>query len=273
MTRPRTLQSAGNRRAGALSRQILALGPWFHNLHLDDRVQTAPDHPLGDFPRLLWERLAPALPADLRGWRALDVGCNAGFYSFELARRGCRVVGIDDDPHYLNQARWAARRLGLSRRVELRRQQVYEVVRAGERYDLILFMGVFYHLRHPLLALDGLAAMAERLLVFQSLTLLEDQVAVPPDDLPFARRDQLSGPGWPRMSFVERRLAGDPTNVWVPSPSCVEALLRDVGLQVQAHPARELWVCRRRAELPARIAAELSAAAGVSPRARHRARA
>src|SRR3954462_11362701 len=108
-----TLQSRGpdptdeRRRAGA------ALGPWFHNLHLPDGVQTAPDHPLGDFPSFKWRELAPALPADLTGWRALDIGCNAGFYSFELAGRGAEVVGIDLDEHYLRQARWARERLGL----------------------------------------------------------------------------------------------------------------------------------------------------------------
>ena len=268
MRRGRTLQSAGNRRAGVLTREIRALGPWFHNLHLDGEVETAPDHPLGDFPRRVWEVLAPALPRDLRGWRALDVGCNAGFYSFELARRGAQVVGIDGDPHYLAQARWAAERLGLSQRVELRQQQVYDVARSGERWDLILFMGVFYHLRHPLLALDGLVSCLERLLVFQSLTLLEDHAARTPRDLPLEERGALSLPGWPRMSFVEHRLAGDHTNVWVPSPACVEALLRDVGLGVVSRPAREVWVCRPRAPLAPAIAAELSAAAGLERRRR-----
>ncbi len=67
---------------------IAALGPWFHNLHLPDGRQTAPGHPLGDFPSFKWRELAPSLPQDLTGWSALDIGCNAGFYSFELARRG-----------------------------------------------------------------------------------------------------------------------------------------------------------------------------------------
>src|SRR3954463_5960088 len=89
---------------------IAALGPWFHNIHLPDGTQTAPDHFLGDFPRFKWEALADHLPADLEGWTALDIGCNAGFYTFELAARGARVTGIDVDPHYLAQAEWAAAR-------------------------------------------------------------------------------------------------------------------------------------------------------------------
>src|SRR3546814_15655835 len=68
--------------------QVAALGPWFHNLHLPDGTETAPDHPLGDFPSFKWQQVARHLPEDLSGWTALDIGCNAGFYSFQLAKRG-----------------------------------------------------------------------------------------------------------------------------------------------------------------------------------------
>src|SRR5437764_1834439 len=90
--------------------QIEALRPWFHNVHLPDGTQTCPDHWLGDFPRFKWQQIAPHLPADLTGWTALDIGCNAGFYSFELVRRGAAVLGIDSDERYLRQARWTAER-------------------------------------------------------------------------------------------------------------------------------------------------------------------
>jgi len=76
---PRATQSA-----------VAALAPWFHNPHLPDGVQTAPDHFLGDSPTFKWREIAPHLPEDLHGWRVLDVGCNAGFYSFELARAARR---------------------------------------------------------------------------------------------------------------------------------------------------------------------------------------
>src|SRR5919206_4902372 len=98
----------------ALQQQINELGPWFHNIVLPDGTQTAPDHFWGgDFPAYKWRVIAPHIPEDLRGWRALDIGCNAGFYTFELARRGAEVTGIDLDPHYLRQAAWAAERLGV----------------------------------------------------------------------------------------------------------------------------------------------------------------
>ena len=93
--------------------EIDALAPWFHNLHLPDGTQTAPGHPFGDFPAFKWREIAPHVPRDLYGWRVLDVGCNAGFYCFEMKRRGAsRVLGIDFSDYYLNQARFAAEVLG-----------------------------------------------------------------------------------------------------------------------------------------------------------------
>ena len=239
-----TLQSPGPPRArDAIERDIARLAPWFHNLHLPTGHRTAPDHPLGDFPAFKWAELAPSLPEDLSGWRALDIGCNAGFYTFELAHRGADVVGIDHDEHYLAQARWAAGVYGLERRVEFRRFGVYDLARSDERYDLVLFMGVLYHLRHPLLGLDIVTARAKRLLVLQTLTMPGDDVRVPPPDLPLDARQALAEPGWPKMAFVERELANDPTNWWAPNHACVEAMLRSCGFRVRERPGHELYVC------------------------------
>jgi len=254
-----TLQSLGRH----APKEIAALAPWFHNLHLPGGVQTAPDHPLGDFPRYKWEELASALPDDLTGWSALDIGCNAGFYSFELAARGAEVVGIDLDEHYLRQARWAAERLDVGGRVEFRRLGVYDLARTDDRYDLILFMGVLYHLRHPLLALDLVAARARRLVVLQTLTTeWERAEASSADDVGYDERERLSEPGWPKAAFVERRLFGDPTNWWVPNAAAVEAMVRSAGLEVVERPGHELWVCRPLG-LPQGVETELRAATGV----------
>jgi tRNA (mo5U34)-methyltransferase len=231
-----TLQSQG-------AAEVADLGPWFHNLHLPDGTQTAPDHPLGDFPAFKWRQLAQALPADLTGCRALEIGCNAGFYAFELAKRGADVVAIDHDEHYLTQARWAATRFGLD--VDFRRLGVYDVATLGETFDLVLFMGVLYHLRWPMYALDLVAARVRGTLVLQTLTTGDDAVADTPDDLTLDERGRLHAPGWPAMSFVERSMAGDPTNWWVPNAAGVEAMVRSCGLRVVARPGHEMWVCAR----------------------------
>lgn len=231
-TDPRATQSA-----------VAALAPWFHNLHLPDGVETAPHHFLGDFPAFKWRQIGPHVPADLRNWRVLDVGCNAGFYSFELAARGASVTAIDVDPHYLAQARWAARRFGLQGRIEFRRMQIYDLARESAKYDLVWFMGVLYHLRHPLLALDILRRRTGRLMMLQTLTMPGDRPIEPPPDFPIDDRTRMLAGGWPRMAFIERRMSGDPTNWWAPNEACVEAMLRSAGFRIREHVADETWLC------------------------------
>jgi tRNA (mo5U34)-methyltransferase len=228
----------------AVRRQIEDLAPWFHNLHLPGGVQTLPRHFLGgDFPNFKWQEIKPFVPEDLRGWRVLDVGCNAGFYSFELARRGASVLGIDVDAHYLAQARWAARQLGLEAQVEFREMQVYDLARESESFDLVWFMGVFYHLRYPLLALDLLAARTGRIMMFQTLTMPGDSVYGDTADCSIDDRTPLLESGWPRMAFIEHRLANDPTNWWAPNHAGVEAMLRSSGLRIEARPGHEIYLC------------------------------
>ncbi len=226
-----------------LARGAEAFSPWFHNLHLPDGSQTAPEHPLGDFPNFKWQQLALELPADLSGWTALDIGCNAGFYAIELARRGARVVALDKDEHFLRQADWARRQFPFGDRIEVRAGEVYDLAHWGEQFDLVLFMGVFYHLRYPLLGLDIVAGCMKRLLVFQTLTMPGDEVVAVPEDLEFSDRAALTVPGWPRMAFIEKNLAGDPTNWWAPNHAAVEAMLRSTGLRVASRPGHEMYIC------------------------------
>jgi len=228
------------------------LGPWFHNLHLLDGTQTAPDHFLGDFPSFKWRQLEPVLPRDLHGWRALDIGCNAGFYSFELARRGAQVVGIDHDPRYLEQADWAARHYGLEDRVSFSKMDIYDLAQIDQTFDLVWFMGVIYHLRYPLLGLDIAARKTVRLMVFQTLTMPGMETMDNTADCGIDDRSMMCDPGWPKMAFIEHSLAGDPTNWWAPNHACVEAMLRSSGLKVIARPAHEIYLAApdRHAEPP-----------------------
>jgi tRNA (mo5U34)-methyltransferase len=227
-----------------LQDEVDRLAPWFHNLRLNG-VQTAPNHPLGDFPAAFWRRFRRAVPADLTGWSVLDVGCNAGFYSFELKRRGAaRVLGVDHDPRYLAQAELARSHLGLN--VELRRLEAYDVDQLGERFDLVLFMGVFYHLRHPLYALEKVAALARRRLIFQTMERGVDEVAELEDDYPIDERGVFFDPRFPHLYFVEKQYAGDPTNWWIPNRAATEAMLRTVGMRLLERPCPEVYVCAPR---------------------------
>ncbi len=220
------------------------LGPWFHNLNLKG-VRTAPDHFLGDYPAVKWERFAAAIPADLSGKSVLDIGCNAGFYAMEMKRRGAaRVLGIDSDPDYLAQARFAVEVEKLD--IELRQMSVYDIGALGERFDLVLFVGVLYHLRHPLLALDLIHEhVADDLLVFQSMQRGSEGVVPLHEDYEFWETAIFDDARYPRLHFVERRYAHDITNWWVPNRACSEAMLRSAGFRIISHPEDEVFICRR----------------------------
>jgi len=229
----------------SLKERIAALGPWFHNLRLRG-VQTAPDHFLGDYPQIKYARFSDALPQDMTGKSVLDIGCNGGFYSLEMKKRGAeRVLGIDTDEHYLAQARFAAEVADSD--VEFRRMSVWEVGELHEQFDLVIFMGVLYHLRHPLLALDLIHEhVARDLLLFQSMQRGSRQIAHVDPDYDFHADAHFDDPGYPKMHFVEYRYSHDETNWWVPNRACVEAMLRSSGFAICSQPEDEVYVCRRK---------------------------
>ena len=174
-------------------------------------------------PRHLFDHLA--LP-DLRGKRVLDVGTRDGFFAFACEKLGAEVVAIDHtDP--ANTGFMAARTI-LESKVEYVQANVYtlEPEKLGS-FDVILFLGVLYHLRHPLLALDRLRALSRGLLLVESLVcdesvftgLLQSQTlaAVAPGlaDIPIAQF----------LPFG--RFHPDWTNKWSPNVACLRALVED----------------------------------------------
>lgn len=231
--------------------RIARLGPWFHNIDLGGGITTAPDHFLGDYPSFKFAEFAALVPADLTGKTVLDIGCNAGFYAIEMKRRGAsRVLGIDSDDRYLAQARFAAETLGFDG-IEFANLSVYDVATIGETFDLVIFMGVLYHLRHPLLALDLIRAhVAGDLMLFQTMQQGSDAIAEVPADHSFflpgttTPPTYFNDPGYPKMHFIEREFASDWTNWWAPNAACSQAMLRAGGFAVEGRAQSDVYLCR-----------------------------
>ena len=122
---------------------------------------------------------------------------------------------------------------------------MYDVGSLRERFDLVLFMGVLYHLRHPLLALDLIREnVAGDLMVFQSMQRGSGESEPVAsnyefwDSAPFRRED------FPKLHFIERSYAGDPSNWWAPNRACSEAMLRSSGFEILSRPEEEVYICR-----------------------------
>ncbi len=158
------------------------------------------------------------------------------------------------------QARLACEALGLAEGIEFRTLSVYDVADLGERFDLVIFMGVLYHLRHPLLALDLIREhVAGDMLLFQTMQRGSDEMIDVPENHPF----HLDGtfqpspifddPAYPKMHFIERRYADDWSNWWAPNRACSEAMLRAAGFMIEQRPEAEVYLCRLRADTLCRL--------------------
>jgi tRNA (mo5U34)-methyltransferase len=244
MSASESVQLNGSWTKERIERRVRDLGTWFHNINLGG-VQTAPDHFLGDYPAVKWRSFADSIPQDLTGKSVLDIGCNAGFYAMEMKRRGAeRVLGIDSDEGYLAQARFAAELNELD--IEFRRMNVYDVPKLGENFDVVIFMGVLYHLRHPLLALDILHDhVTKDLLIFQSMQRGSQNVPDLKSNYHFWETEVFEDTDFPKMFFVENCYSGDSTNWWIPNRACMEAMLRSAGFEIRAHPEAEVYICKR----------------------------
>src|SRR6266498_2102465 len=111
-----------------ISAQLQRLQPWFHCIDLGGGLFTKTQSAIGEpveHPRPTWETVKVCLPDNLSGKSVLDVGCNAGFYSVEMKRRGAaRVLGVDSQSSLIRQAVFVRTALGLD--IEYRRMSVYD---------------------------------------------------------------------------------------------------------------------------------------------------
>lgn len=202
---------AGER--GALQAEIDRL-PWFHQIDFGSGILTPGTirtSKIRRMSRMLFDGL------DLQGRTLLDIGCWDGAYSIEATRRGAIVTATD---HYVWQevpARRQAFDLAMRRLAPSVRAMDVPVeeltVEQHGRFDIVLFLGVLYHLRHPLKALERVARLAADTLIVET-------------------RMTMRYVGKPVMQFHPgQTLENDPTNWWTPNRRCVEEMLRDIGFR------------------------------------------
>lgn len=160
------------------------------------------------------------VPEDLTGLTVLDIGTTNGGSAFEAERRGAsRVVAVDvlDDTHF----GFARIRELLGSRAEFVQASVYDLPGAlgGEQFDLVFFWGVLYHLRHPILALDSVRAVARGRVMVE--TAIADHELAPED-----RGRSLS------RFYRGEELGGDPTNWFAPTCALLAEWCESSGLAV-----------------------------------------
>lgn len=211
-----------------LVRRTLAFPYWYQRIYLGRGIYSMPQLA---YHEVVWARIAPVFPADLRGASVLDVGTNAGFFALEAKRRGAgRVVGIETIDEHLRQAELCARIWNLD--VEYLPLDAHRVTSIGGTFDVVVFTGILYHLKNPLQVLEDVSAMCRDAIVVET-----EAIAAHPDNCVYVNQGptgQLKVTPCAKgfMKFIEStELNGDGTNWWVPDAECVFGMLRAVGFR------------------------------------------
>lgn len=187
-------------------REAIRQYDWYHSIELRPGIVTP--------GRAAERNVLPFLgiPEDLSGLSVLDIGCWDGFFSFECERRGAKRVVAADIWETLGRDAFDFARGELGSAVEPAQASVYDLPEAlgGERFDLVLFLGVLYHLRHPLLAIEKVAEVTAP----GGLAIIESAVDAG------ALMDR------PLMAFYPGdEMNNDPTNWWAPNVPALASML------------------------------------------------
>lgn len=235
--------------------EIARLEPWFHCIDLGNGLLTKSKSAIGEpteHPRPTWEKVRRCLPDDLSGQTVLDVGCNAGFYSIEMKRRGAtRVLGIDSQRELIRQANFVRRVLGLD--IDYQRMSVYDLdPRALGQFDVTLALGLIYHCKHLVLALEKLFLVTRKLLVLETAIYPRRH-----EPRPFVYPVGGTEPTLHPIAYIENQPDAKEAvyNWFLPGTSALCALLKNIGfdeVEVLPNPDRDRAViaCHKRQPYP-----------------------
>ena len=186
---------------------VSKLSSWWHSIELGDGVVTP-----GCCSLEVQRPISLALPDNLQGKSVLDIGCNNGLYSFLCEKKGAKVTAIDNSCHFL-QGCYTARKI-LNSGIKIYGMDLFDLPKKMNRaFDVVLFCGVLYHLKHPLKALEILFSATKELLILESHYIETDS------KVPMMRL------------YPGKELNNDPTNWWGPNIQCLIDMLKIAGFK------------------------------------------
>ncbi len=248
---------------------IKRLEPWWHCIDLGQGIKTKTSSLIGepiDHPRDRWQVISQCLPTDLTGKMVLDVGCNSGFFSIEAKRRNAAyVLGIDAQRHEIMQANFVKHILNLD--IEYRQINIYDLdPRTIGKFDVTLALGIVYHCKHLLLALEKLFLVTSELLIVDSSVLIDRLIPKNMDYQSGSLHENIYLLGYVEQSTRLRN--ENHANWFLPTASCLQAMLVDVGFDkadlIFHEGQRAILVCRKNLDyLDSRTSRGLSAKISV----------
>jgi len=185
------------------------------------------------------------IPEDLNGKSVLDLGCNSGYLSMKMKKRGAsRVVAVDSFFNAIQQTQFISKWFDVDLEIVQEEAHVY-CLTTEERFDYVIFLGLFYHLKYPGLVLDRLAEMTKSKLFFQTVIVppvIED--FVPKDNYDGNERDTvINSLDFPRMMFLEKKYNNALSTWWIANDAAVISLLRSAKLKIVSKLQKGVYVC------------------------------
>lgn len=201
------------------ARRLIAGKPWHHDFEVVPGVRTGGSYD----PTTLWGELE--LPADLTGLRLADVGASNGFFSFEARKRGAQVEAFDFR-HKDNSGFGLLQHLNGMTDIAHHHVNVLDLAAAQHgRFDIVLALGLLYHVADPYRALANCAALSRRRLLVESYCI--DDAGAP--DSGATMRFIPDPIRFPEAGHVNN----DRSNFWGPSSACLCRMIEDVGFAVR----------------------------------------
>ncbi len=152
--------------------------------------------------------LASSIPDNLKGKTVLDIGTRDGYYAFECEKRGAKEILATD---ITTKTGFSTAKDILNSKVRFEQIDIYDL--PDDKYDVVLFLGVLYHLKYPLKALELLYSITNELLILESHIINTNL-------------DE------PMMKFYPGDdLNNDSSNWWGPNPKCIIEMLKVAGFK------------------------------------------
>lgn len=211
---------------------IEGFSPWYHRIKLPGNIVTPG---LNNSDEMLSHLDMLGLPRNAKGMRVLDIGCRDGYFMFEMERRGAEVVGIDYALPTTTGFSIISKILGSKTTFMV--ENVYDLSPEKHgRFDLILFLGVLYHLRHPMLALDKIRSVSRPgALLFTETHLIDNYFQLKDGSFLPMGKISMSLIDTPLMQYYPQdSLAGDATNKFAPNMAALRAMTHDAEFEVLA---------------------------------------
>ena len=191
-----------------LSRKIKLLGPWWHPIQFSKNVSAPCFFLSAKYTPLLWDMINRNLPETLHGKSIVDLGCWSGYYSLEASKKGAKVKAIDIDKFKIKQVEFVSDYFKAGIRTE--NISVYDIDEK-EKFDYSFLLGVLYHLKHPLLAIEKVSRITKNKIFIESEVIINEKEPV--------------------MKFINGSYNLDRSNWWIPSIDCIKDMLHSTGFR------------------------------------------